>query len=182
MKSTKYDIQNKKLGFTLVEMIVSIGIFTIVMLIATSAIFTVVAANNRAQSLKLVMDNLDFALQSMTREIRVGNGYSSSGSGSCPSEGSPSFSFTSSDSGTPRISYSLSGNEIVESNSSWDNSGALVPITASNINITCLNFYLVNTASVQPRVLITIGGTAGTGTASSTFDIQTTVSERQTGP
>ena len=179
MKFTKHTTQNTKGGFTLIEMIVAVGIFAVVMLMATSAIFTVVAANAKAQSLKIVMDNLDFALQSMVREIRVGSNYTCP-DGTCPSKPDNQFSFYSSDPGTTQpdtITYALSGNEIVEYNTAWTNS-APVPITAANIDITSLNFYLVTGTDVQPRVLITVGGSVGTGTASSTFDIQTTVSQR----
>ncbi|HUD04166.1 MAG TPA: type II secretion system protein [Candidatus Paceibacterota bacterium] len=174
---TLHASRSKIRGFTLIEMIVSIGIFTIVMLMATSTIFTVVAANNKAQSLKLVMDNLDFALDSMVREIRVGTNYSCPDSPSNCSSGDTQFTFTSSDTGNPSITYSLSGAQIMESSGETS-----LPITAPNITIQSLKFYLVGTpGSIQPRVLITVGGTSGSGTSASTFNIQTTVSERQIG-
>ena len=176
MKTMTHHLQSKIQGFTLIEMIVSIGIFTIVMLMATSTIFTVVAANNKAQSLKLVMDNLDFALQSMTRELRVGHGYACVGD--CSSGWSNDISFISYTGES--ISYRLdtSKNEIIESTPE-----SSISITASDIVITSLKFYLFggSASNTQPRVLIAITGTTGGGTAASTFNIQTTVSERQTG-
>ncbi len=62
-------------GFTLVEMIVSIGIFIVVALISVGAFLKIMDANKKAQSLKTAINNINFALESMTRELRVGSNY-----------------------------------------------------------------------------------------------------------
>lgn len=62
-------------GFTLVEMIVSLGIFTIVALVAVGALLKITDANKKSQSLKTAINNLNFALESMSREMRVGDVY-----------------------------------------------------------------------------------------------------------
>ncbi len=69
----KYATQHK--GFTLVEMIVSLGIFTVVALIAIGAFLKITDANKKSQSLKTAINNLNFALESMSREMRVGANY-----------------------------------------------------------------------------------------------------------
>lgn len=63
-------------GFTLVEMLVSISIFTIVVTMAVSTLLVLIEANGRAQSMQLIMTNLTFTLDSMTREIRTGFNWS----------------------------------------------------------------------------------------------------------
>jgi len=178
----KFSIQK---GFTLVEMLVSVAIFTFVMLIATSAIFTIVAANKKAESLRSVMDNLDFALESMARNIRTGSSYSclSGGSGggseigNCPS-GATGFEFVSNQSNGASIEYYLSNGEIMEDQTGWSNS---VAITATEINVTSLEFYLIGSGKdgLQPRVLMTVIGSAGTESTQTQFKIQTTLSQRQ---
>ncbi|MDP3962578.1 MAG: type II secretion system protein [bacterium] len=65
----------KNRGFTLLEMIVSISIFTIVALVAVGSLLKVVDANKKAQSLKTSINNINFALDSISREMRVGRNY-----------------------------------------------------------------------------------------------------------
>lgn len=62
-------------GFTLVEMIVSLAIFAIVAVVAVGALLKVTDANKKSQTLKTAINNLNFALESMSREMRVGANY-----------------------------------------------------------------------------------------------------------
>lgn len=62
-------------GFTLIEIIVSLGVFSTVVTIAVGALLVLVAANQQLQNEQSVMTNLSFALDSMTREIRTGTAY-----------------------------------------------------------------------------------------------------------
>lgn len=62
-------------GFTLIEIIVSLAIFTIVAVIAVGAFLKIVDANTKSQTLKTAINNVNFALESMTREMRVGSIY-----------------------------------------------------------------------------------------------------------
>jgi len=62
-------------GFSLIEMIVSLGVFSVVITIAVGALLTMIASNNQLQAEQSVMTNLSFALDSMTREIRTGSHY-----------------------------------------------------------------------------------------------------------
>lgn len=69
------NIKNKKQktkGFTLIEMIVSLGLFSVVIVVAVGALLTMVNADKQLQSEQSIMSNLSFALDSMTREIRTG--------------------------------------------------------------------------------------------------------------
>ncbi len=67
--------RSTKAGFTLVEMIVSLMIFSIVSVVALSALVKIVSANKKAQTLQSAITNLNFALEAMSREIRVGADY-----------------------------------------------------------------------------------------------------------
>lgn len=62
-------------GFTLIELIVSLGVFSVVITIAVGALLMLVATNEQLQGEQSVMTNLSFALDSMTREIRTGSDY-----------------------------------------------------------------------------------------------------------
>jgi type II secretory pathway pseudopilin PulG len=62
-------------GFTLIEIIVSLAIFIVVAVIAIGAFLKILDANKQSQALQTAMNNADFALESMTRDIRVGSNY-----------------------------------------------------------------------------------------------------------
>lgn len=64
-----------KKGFTLVEMMVAVSIFAIVALSATSAFLMADRINKRAQAMKVVVDNLHFALNSMAFNLKQGGLY-----------------------------------------------------------------------------------------------------------
>ena len=64
-----------KRGFTLVEMIVSLAIFSIVAVVALGALAKIIDANSKAQTLQAGINNLSFAMETMSREMRVGNKY-----------------------------------------------------------------------------------------------------------
>ncbi len=165
-------------GFTLVEMLVSIAVFMVVMTVAVGSLVSVIDANRKAQSVKSVMNNLSFALESMGKTIRVGRDYTSS-------EDNKSFSFVYpgdfnqddvlSAEGGDRITYKFREN--------LDGTGEItrqvegdfeVPITAPEVRIKKLGFYTDNIENL--RVLIAIDGVAGTKEKTKTdFSIQTTV-------
>lgn len=67
-------IKNNK-GFTLLEMIVSMGIFTIVAVIAVGSLVRISSLNRQAQSLQAATNNINYILESMSREMRVGSTY-----------------------------------------------------------------------------------------------------------
>src|ERR1035437_3022439 len=62
-------------GFTLIEMLVSIAIFMVVAVIAVAALLKIVDANRKSQTLQDAVNNINFAMDSITREIRVGSDY-----------------------------------------------------------------------------------------------------------
>jgi prepilin-type N-terminal cleavage/methylation domain-containing protein len=174
-------------AFTLIEVMVSVSIFAVVMLVSTGAIFSIVQANKKTHSLKSVMTNLNFALESMMRDIRVGTKYSCGGGGDCYPTPGTVFTFKANRdvngdgvaNDNDKIQFSLVGTQIqkeIQGNGVKD-----YLITAPEINIQSLKFYVFGSAAndqKQPKVVITIQGNAGTGTDQSNFTIETTVSQR----
>ena len=65
----------KTKGFTLIEIIVSLGIFSVVAVIAIGALVRVTSANRQAQAIQSGVNNVSFALDAMSREMRVGTNY-----------------------------------------------------------------------------------------------------------
>lgn len=69
------DYQKKHSGFTLIELIVSLGVFSFVITIAVGALLIVISTSSQLQGEQSVMTNLAFVVDSMTREIRTGTAY-----------------------------------------------------------------------------------------------------------
>jgi type II secretory pathway pseudopilin PulG len=63
------------LGFTLIEIIVSLALFIVVAVIAVGAFLKILDANKESQALETAMTNANFALDSMVRDLRVGEDY-----------------------------------------------------------------------------------------------------------
>lgn len=192
-------------GFTLVEMIIAVGLFAIVMLICTAALLSLVDANKKAQALQSVMNNLNVAVDGMVRSVRMGSQYHCGTSGNytvaqdCASgvTGTLSdgevvnalFAYQPYYSGTtppPRILYwfqrDSNGIGRLYKSETGDVSGGL-PITAPEVSIESVSFYVsgaTNADNLQPKVLIVIKGSAGGAKANvkTTFHIQATAVQR----
>ena len=96
---------NRSSGFTLIEIIVSLAIFTIVAVVAVGAFLKIVDANKKSQSLKTAINNINFALESMTREMRVGSLYKCINSESDVSNIYSSNDLTNSQTSCPSTNY-----------------------------------------------------------------------------
>lgn len=148
-------------GYTLIELIIAVGLFALIMTLASGAYFVMIGINRQTQSITAGINDLSFALETMTRGIRTGADYSCSGSGDCPNGGS-SFSFMNANGA--QVSYSLSSSAI------WATvNGVSSPLTdASAVTMTSLTFYVSGTARppsdyTQPHVTITVSGTISPG-------------------
>jgi len=62
-------------GFTLLEMLVSLGIFAIVAVIAVGALVRITGLNKQAQTLQASMNNIGYALENMSRDMRMRSQY-----------------------------------------------------------------------------------------------------------
>lgn len=66
-------------GFTLIEMIVSLGVFAVVITMSVGSLLALIYGNQKLQGEQSIMSNISFALDSMTREIRTGYFYACAG-------------------------------------------------------------------------------------------------------
>jgi len=171
-------------GFTLIEILVSLTLFLVVMTISMGSILSVFDANRKSESLKTVMDNLNFTVETMSREIRFGTNYrcglgSFNLSVNCPA-GGDRIDFLSSD-GVNHITYQLNGYRIEKST---DFQTTFAAVTAPEITIQSLQFFVLGANlgspdNLQPKVLIKIRGKAGKKSNTQTdFTLQTLVSQR----
>ncbi len=175
-------------GFTLIEVLVSVSIFAMVMLVATGSVFSIVQANKKTHSLKSVMTNLNYVLEAMMRDIRLGSGFTCDFNGDCINGGNE-FQFLANRNvngdgitdNTDIIVYKMANNAIIKQVLGGVYNNAEVYITANEIIITSLKFYVIGSGPVdtkQPKVVISIQGYSGAGDTRSDFSIQTMVSQR----
>lgn len=190
-------------GFTLIEMLVSVAIFTVVMAVSTIALLSMVDASKKAHALQSVMFNLNVAVDGMVRSIRMGSDYRLTSGGTsgtsfefCPFGRPNCFTVGHADE-SYKIRYYWEGNS---ANVNYQRimkvyrpagfgSSVTLPITASEVKITALTFYLTGTTGTgdntaptnyQPRVMMIIRGTAGDQKIKTTtnFDIQASATQR----
>jgi prepilin-type N-terminal cleavage/methylation domain-containing protein len=205
-----------KRGFTLPEMIVAIGIFTAVMFVSTGALLSIVSVNKKAQAQQSAINNLSFALENMARNIRTGSNYhcESSGEPGDSSQYQSGVSLQDCTSGGSLLIFDASiydSNYVTTGDNIWayylkevggvgsghyqivkmaragSNNREVYEVTAPEIVITGLKFYVDGTASgdsKQPKVRINVTGFAfvkeNTGNPRRVdFSLQTTASQRK---
>jgi prepilin-type N-terminal cleavage/methylation domain-containing protein len=173
-------------GFTLIEMMVSLSVFSVVILLSMGAIVSILDANQKSQTLRSVMDNMNVTLESMSRKVRFGTTYHCGTSiptntpADC-SSGDSTLTITASD--RTLVTYKLSGSRIARS----VNGAANSYLTSPDVTIQALTFYVTGSPAynggantLQPRVIVVIKGYAGAkNTTKSSFMLQTTISQRK---
>ncbi len=186
-------------GFTLIEIMVAVSIFAIVMMIGVGALLSLVEINKRAQAVNAVMNNLNAAVEGMSRAIRVGTTYHCetsaavpspavlAGAADCPGGGGLLLAFESADGDaavdTDQVVYRLNGTQLERSLEAGV-AGSWVALTAPEVNISDFQFLVTGTDtfasgdSVQPRVVISIRGTAAVSGSETEFRIQSSVVQR----
>lgn len=169
---------NNRRGYTLIELIVAVGLFALVMLLASGAYLLMIGLNRQAQGIASGIDNLSFAVETMARNIRTGSNYNCGGLGDC--SGSGSFSFKNASGAT--ISYNLSSSAIQETISG----NARLLTDPLSVTISSLTFYAVGTGKppgdhLQPHVTIIISGTVTYGAGKTdSFTVETGATMRGT--
>jgi prepilin-type N-terminal cleavage/methylation domain-containing protein len=189
--------KNQK-GFTLIELMVSLTLFVIVVLAAVSSLYAVNNASRKVNAMRSVLDNLNFAMESMSRTIRTGSKIvcggvqNSTGSSNCAfndpyRSASDTIMLDSTLGLTETVEYSLERNgqgmgqivKRVNENGSWSKP---VAITAPEIDVQKLSFFVDGADggdTMQPNVTIMVQGVANAGTDNiAPFAVQTFVSQR----
>jgi prepilin-type N-terminal cleavage/methylation domain-containing protein len=189
----------KKNGFTLIELLVSVAIFSIVMTMALGALLSLSVADRKAETLKSGVDNLTFALDSMSRAMRTGQNYdcgnqASTAPTNCSPTGANYFTFLSSNSvqtyyqldlaqdGTSKCGQTQLPYGCIERK--LTSSGAWTPVTSPDIVIQNVGnlFHTVGAIagdSIQPKVVITINALVPvTATQNTAVHMQVSVTQR----
>lgn len=181
------DTNTNKAGFSLIELLVALAIFLTVITISVSSLLSLINANRKAQSLQSVMNNLNFALDGMLRNISTGRGYychPGIGDTALPDatqdcvDGDTDLVLTNDR--NDRIAYRFNSAENSIERRIEDEDW--ISLTASEIVITDMLFYVDGSSrsdTEQPMVTVSIiGEVEQVRTLGATFEIQTTITKR----
>ena len=200
MNNKKITNINKK-GFTLVEIMVATSIFMVIMLVAMGSLIVSSDAAKKAKALRSAMNNVNFALESMTRSLRTGTDYACITSGGfilpldskadCPlenGEGGIAVAFTPANfdpKNTDRpTNTAFVLNEREDGTSKvlqrCHNGELCVDLVSPEVNIERLTFFVNGSGDdlTQPSVYILIKGSVKIKDEVTTFAVQTNVSQR----
>jgi prepilin-type N-terminal cleavage/methylation domain-containing protein len=186
-------------GFTLVELLVSLALFSIVVVSALGAVLTISDANRRVQKNRAVMDNINLAMESMSRNIRLGrNYYCTNATPTLPIYGAAITTAQSCSTGGTYLAFEDQYGSPSNNNDqdvyyfdsvqkkimyyAYDSGGVAVPLTSNELEINSLKFYVTGTtAGQQPKVTIVLSGVTavGKGMRPVEINLQTTISQRE---
>lgn len=157
-------------GFTLIEMIVAVGVFTVAITISLASFLNISAIQKKAEAFRAVNNNLNFALESMVREIKTGWEYTlNSDSSLTVTNISQSVEY--------KVTFSLDANQIKRKFKEEEP----LALTAPEVKITNLQFIVRKPPdNPQPMVTILINGVIEEkGEIKSRLNLQTTISQRK---
>ena len=191
-----FTTENNK-GFTLLEMLISMAIFTIAVFIVMTSLFSITNVQKKVIAKQSAEDNLRFAFESMTKEIRTGKKFHCgttppplTDSANCPFGSSAGTSFTFLNSVGQTVTYQVYNNQLVKSsdgnlpdcvNGSYVNCQKLT--SPDLVIINKVNFYISGATAndgAQSLAIVVLDGQVfdpkGIGTAK--LVLQTTISKR----
>ncbi len=170
-------------GFSLIELMVSIGIFTVVMTVAIGAFMTSSNGAKKSKALRVAMDNVNFAMDNISRDLRMGYAYADNNPIS-------QISFVPYNGVPPKVYFrtftppGTGKNTRIERCENSISNTTCTSLTAEEVNITKLEFVVspdpANTslALIQPSVYIVIEGEVSTSAGKESFDLHTLASQR----
>lgn len=168
----------KAKGFTLLEMLISTGIFAVVIITAIGAMVSLNQAQIKASNIQNIQDNIRFTLEFMTKEIRTGTTFTVFG---CGASGCTEIRFVRQQG--DNIGYCLSSGTILRfAPPVVCASGSAVTSSAVNVNKLFFNVigHAAGPSDGQPRITVTIEARSVNPTLrlETDFDLQTTVTSR----
>ncbi|MCL4406110.1 MAG: hypothetical protein M1586_02070 [Patescibacteria group bacterium] len=155
---------SKNSGFTLIELTITLGIFVFVIFLILSIFTNSLKAERNVANQTAILDNLSLVIEQMAREIRTGTNFPSSPETS-------SFAFKNYLNQNVVYSKPADGDYVTK-----NTNGVVTRLTADDIQVTNLKFYITQPDFYPPRVTIQFQVKSSLFQGVLTF--QTTVSER----
>lgn len=181
--------KNSKKGFTLIELIVSVALFTIILTTSLGGLLMVIDANRKAKAIKLVVNNLNLAMEGMSRELRVGSNWCEFDNGTnapdsncnTDSDGENIMYFTT-DQNDESSLFRLNGTAVERRIGPSGGGNVPLQLTGSDVEVDDLRFYIRGVGygdNTQPSTVIVLNGHINQADQVMEFNVQTTVSQRK---
>lgn len=174
----KYFFKNSA-GFTLLEMVVALGVFSLMIVAATGIFQFVIAGQRSALATQEVQESLRYALEYMSKEIRNAVKNPPSGCSGFPDQvyrtSNPFDYLKLRNKYDECITYTISGNRITRQ----VGSNAAVFLTPENVKVNNFLVNVVENSTNQPRVTLVIDADMiVSGKSAALMRVETTVSAR----
>lgn len=175
-------------GFTLIEIMIATVIFLLIMVAAIGALVSTSNAAKKSKALRSAMDNVNYAMDNVSRSLRLGSSYycatSAAPSGSSTvttsdCSGVSSIAFVPSGSLIQNHSFRLSAGRIEKCE--YGRSPECIAITSPDITITDMEFRVDGSSTsdvAQPSVFLLIKGEVSISGEVTEFALQNYVSQR----
>jgi len=154
-----------KRGFTLIEMMVAVGLFVVVALISTSALIAMSSALRRAQNVKTIVEATSIAMDSMALRMTTKGAIDFVCTPSCnPNSAVSSLQFTYGL--TPNAItylYKLNGTKVTLTKTPQNGSPSISDLTPPTVHVDGLKFYVTNRPNPdfdQATILLNVSATA----------------------
>jgi len=196
-----FSTHKKEEGFTLIEVMISIGLFSVIMIVGITAILGVNNTYRKSRTMRSAIDNLSFIMEDMARNIRLGSNYrcfndvseiSALDDIEDPLDGTncsglafePFWNPVTGDPNVDEVIYFIEGGQESIFKSLNGDLPTALPMNSVDLRIDPITSGFTvfgsssNTDEEQPSVLIVLNGTVNVGGNSTDFNLQTTVSQR----
>ena len=188
--NNKINLKEEK-GVTLIELLISITVFVIALSININIFINSIKAQQQSIETQNVADNLRYAMEVISRELRTMNLSKTKDSSYCLDDAScmrsngdysSSISFVSGSENRSGnvIKVSFNNGAIMFDDDSINSPGDDVSITSPNIDVLNVKFIADNISNFsQPKITIVIQARSVNSLSTSTTTLQTTVSPRE---
>jgi len=179
-RNSKFMLHNSRQGFTVVELIVAVGLFSVIMSIAAGGLVRAFRTQRQTAAMMAANSNASLVLEQMTRELRTS--YSFQMTSSLPCAANEEISFTNAKNQNITYCRQVNGRGIIIKRIDV---GDFRELTAENVDVKYLKFYPLGEAlgdGSVARVTMTVGinpASAEVSVKDVQVNLQTTISSRQ---
>jgi prepilin-type N-terminal cleavage/methylation domain-containing protein len=187
MNNKMNKIKNNQ-GFSLIELMVATSIFVVIMLSAMGALFSLLDGSKNSRALRISMDNINFAMESMTRSLRMGYDYHCTDSSNLSfimqslesvedcNAGNDAIAFLPKRGDFVKFGYKLEEDSLFK----CEGPNSCFSMVSPDVKVTDLKFYVFGSEDPekQPGVYIIIKGQVKVKDDNIPFSLQTMVSAR----
>jgi prepilin-type N-terminal cleavage/methylation domain-containing protein len=163
---------NRQSAFTLIELMISLGLFSMVIVVITSLFIQTVKAERLVTNRVAAIDNVALAIEQIAREIRTGVKFKEQGN----KDGIETDELEFTNDNAERVRYRLNNGAIEKSVGGDDD---FLPITSSSIEIDKLVFRIMSEpGNFPPRITVIIRAKGPKGLFELPLNLETTIDAR----